>query len=105
MSPDLSLFDLSGRKALVTGASRGIGRRLAEGLAAAGADVALAARSQAALADSAAAVEALGRRAVPVALDVRIRPSVGAPRIVFGPLRVRSYADSVPPDALAPYSA
>jgi|SRR5688572_7665220 len=70
MSPDLSLFDLSGRKALVTGASRGIGRRLAEGLAAAGADVALAARSQAALADSAAAVEALGRRAVPVALDV-----------------------------------
>ena len=70
MSPDLSLFDLSGRKALVTGASRGIGRRLAEGLAAAGADVALAARSQAALTDSAAAVEALGRRAVPLALDV-----------------------------------
>jgi NAD(P)-dependent dehydrogenase (short-subunit alcohol dehydrogenase family) len=70
MSPDLSMFDLSGRKALVTGASRGIGRRLAEGLAAAGADVALAARNEGALADAKAAVEALGRRAVAVALDV-----------------------------------
>ena len=37
-----SLFDLSGAKALVTGAARGIGRTLAEGLAAAGADVAIA---------------------------------------------------------------
>ncbi len=74
MSPHLALFDLSGRKALVTGASRGIGRRLAEALAAAGADVALAARSQPALGDSAAAVEALGRRAIPFALDVSDTP-------------------------------
>lgn len=69
--PDLSRFDLSGRKALLTGASRGIGRRLAEGLAAAGADVAVAARTERALADTVAAIEALGRRGVPVAMDVR----------------------------------
>jgi len=70
MPPDLALFDLSGHGALVTGASRGIGRRLAEALAAAGADVAVAARSEAGLAEAATAVEALGRRAFPIALDV-----------------------------------
>ncbi|MCS0495255.1 glucose 1-dehydrogenase [Ancylobacter sp. MQZ15Z-1] len=65
-----SLFDLAGRKALVTGASRGIGRRIAGALAAAGADVAVAARGLDALADTASDIAALGRRAVPLALDV-----------------------------------
>jgi NAD(P)-dependent dehydrogenase (short-subunit alcohol dehydrogenase family) len=68
--PDLTPFDLSGRKAFVTGASRGIGRAIAEGLARAGADVAVAARGLAGLAETAAAIEAAGRRAVPVAMDV-----------------------------------
>ncbi len=40
----LSLFDLSGCKALVTGASRGLGQAIAEALASAGADVAITAR-------------------------------------------------------------
>ncbi|MCB4767560.1 glucose 1-dehydrogenase [Ancylobacter sp. Lp-2] len=66
----LSLFELTGRKALVTGASRGIGRMLAVALASAGADVAIAARSHAGLADTAAEIEATGRRAVPVEIDV-----------------------------------
>lgn len=71
MRPALAAFDLAGRKALVTGASRGIGAALAEGLAAAGADVAIAARDAAGLEATAAAIRALGRRAVPLAMDVR----------------------------------
>jgi NAD(P)-dependent dehydrogenase (short-subunit alcohol dehydrogenase family) len=71
MHPALAAFDLSGKKALVTGASRGIGRALAEGLAAAGADVAVAARDAADLVPTVAAIEALGRQAVAVAMDVR----------------------------------
>jgi 2-deoxy-D-gluconate 3-dehydrogenase len=63
-------FDLTGRTALVTGASRGIGRALAVGLAAAGADVALSARDAAALEEVRAEVEALGRKAVVLPADV-----------------------------------
>lgn len=70
MSP-LALFSLAGRKALVTGASRGIGRAVAEALASAGADVAVTARDADTLKDTVAALEALGRRAVPLAYDVR----------------------------------
>jgi NAD(P)-dependent dehydrogenase (short-subunit alcohol dehydrogenase family) len=67
--PSLSLFDLSGRKALITGASRGIGRLIAEALATAGADVTVTAR-RAALAETVIAVTKLGRTAFPFALDV-----------------------------------
>ena len=51
----MPLFDLTGKKAFVTGASRGIGRIIAVALAAAGADVAIAARSQDGLAETARA--------------------------------------------------
>ncbi len=57
-------------RVLVTGASRGIGRAIAEGLAAAGADVAVTSRSLDHLADVEAAIVKSGRRAVPVAMDV-----------------------------------
>ncbi len=63
-------FSLAGRKALVTGASRGIGQAIAIGLAHAGADIAIAARDASSLAATAAAIMAIGRLAVPVVIDV-----------------------------------
>jgi NAD(P)-dependent dehydrogenase (short-subunit alcohol dehydrogenase family) len=66
----LSLFDLEGKNAFVTGASRGIGRAIAVAFARAGADVALVARSGDGLAQTAAEVEAAGRKACVLATDV-----------------------------------
>ena len=66
----MTLFELTGRTALVTGASRGIGRALAVGLARAGADVALSARDETLLREVAGEVEGLGRRAVVLPADV-----------------------------------
>ena len=64
------MTDLTGSTALVTGASRGIGRAIAVGLARAGADVALSARDEALLREVQGEVEALGRRAVVLPADV-----------------------------------
>jgi 2-deoxy-D-gluconate 3-dehydrogenase len=66
----VTTFDLTGRTALVTGASRGIGRALALGLAAAGADVALSARDVEALESVAKEAQALGRKAIVLPADV-----------------------------------
>ncbi len=66
----MTSFDLTGKTALVTGASRGIGRAIALGLATAGADVALSARDEASLRELAGEIEALGRRAVVLPADV-----------------------------------
>src|SRR5665213_3851347 len=68
----LDRFDLSGRVAVVTGAGLGIGRGIAIGLAEAGADVVLAARTEADLEEVAARVRATGRRALVVPTDVVI---------------------------------
>jgi len=74
----VTAFDLTGKKALVTGASRGIGRVIAVALAAAGADVALAARSQDGLAETAREVAELGRKAFVFPLDVTRQDDVTA---------------------------
>lgn len=67
------MFGLSGRTALVTGASRGIGRAIALGFAQAGADVAVLARNTCALEELADEIESCGRRAVIVTCDLADR--------------------------------
>ncbi len=63
------LFGIEDRVALVTGASRGIGRAVAIGLARSGADVALVSRGEA-VNETAAAIERLGRKALALRLDL-----------------------------------
>ena len=74
----LELFSLEGKNALVTGASRGIGRAIALGFAEAGADVAVAARNEEDLKTLAKEIEGLGRRAVVIPTDVTDRDQIEA---------------------------
>lgn len=71
-------FDLTGKRALVTGAGRGIGRGVAEALASAGAAVTLCARSGAEIAEAAEEIKAAGGRADWLALDVTDRAGFAA---------------------------
>jgi NAD(P)-dependent dehydrogenase (short-subunit alcohol dehydrogenase family) len=70
------LFDLTGQVALVTGASRGLGQHFARALARSGADLILTSRNRDDLASFVAEIEGLGRKAVPLELDVRDQGSI-----------------------------
>lgn len=65
-----SIFDLSGKVALVTGASRGLGRSIAIGLAEAGATVVITSRNLSALDDTVSEIQRAGGKALPMVLDV-----------------------------------
>jgi NAD(P)-dependent dehydrogenase (short-subunit alcohol dehydrogenase family) len=90
-APDLSLFSLAGRTALVTGASRGLGLQMAKALARASADLVITARSADSLAEPRAELESLGRRVTPLALDLVSEASIraaAAAAIDAGPIDV-----------------
>lgn len=69
-------FDLTGKAAIVTGTSRGLGQYLARALAQAGADLVITSRHPETLGPFRSEIEALGRRALPLELDVRDEASI-----------------------------
>ena len=85
-------FDLSGRVALVTGTSRGLGQYLARALARAGADIAMTSRSAESLSPFQQEIEALGRRTFATTLDVRdhgsIQAAVASVEAAFGKIDI-----------------
>jgi NAD(P)-dependent dehydrogenase (short-subunit alcohol dehydrogenase family) len=91
MSP-FPRFDLDGQVALVTGAARGLGRGISLALAHAGADVALGLRDVSAHGGLPREIEAIGRRVLPLQMDVtsldQIRCAVDAAAAHFGRLDI-----------------
>ena len=78
MAAGTDLFDLTGRKALVTGSSQGVGQALAEGLTSAGAHVVLNGRDETRLAGAKARLEATGAAVTTLAFDVTDHAAVRA---------------------------
>jgi gluconate 5-dehydrogenase len=72
----VNAFDLTGRVAIVTGCSRGLGQTFARALAVAGADLVVTSRTVESLAAFTKEIETLGRRCLPLACDVRDYDSI-----------------------------
>ena len=85
-------FDLTSHVALVTGAARGLGRAISLALAQAGADVALGLRDISVAGDVGDEIRAMGRRVLPLQMDVRemqqIRAAIDAAVAYFGRLDI-----------------
>ncbi len=87
-----NLFDLTGKVAIVTGTSRGLGQTFARALAGGGADLVLTSREPSSLAGFENEIKALGRRTISLELDVRkqasIEKMVAAAEDAFGHLDI-----------------
>jgi NAD(P)-dependent dehydrogenase (short-subunit alcohol dehydrogenase family) len=98
-------FDLSNQVALVTASARGLGRAIALALAHAGADIALGLRDRQAHGGLPGEIEALGRRVLPLQMDVtsldQIFEAVGAAVREFGRLDILVNNAGVAPENLA----
>ena len=98
-------FNLSGQVALVTASARGLGRAIALALAHAGADIALGLRDRNAHGGLPGEIEALGRRVLPLQMDVtdleQIFEAVGAAVREFGHLDILVNNAGVAPENLA----
>jgi NAD(P)-dependent dehydrogenase (short-subunit alcohol dehydrogenase family) len=70
------MFDLTGQVAIVTGSSRGLGQYLGRALARAGADLVVTSRTLSSLDETVKDIEAIGRKALPLELDVRNEKSI-----------------------------
>ena len=86
--PETPSFRLDGRRALVTGAGRGLGRAMASALAGAGADVVLAARSGDEVETVADAIRARGEQAEALTLDVTDTNKAAAEIVARGPFQI-----------------
>lgn len=69
-------LEITGKKALITGGGRGLGKDMALTLAKAGADIAITARTESQLIEAAEEIRALGRVALPIRCDVSIKKEV-----------------------------
>ena len=102
---DFPSFDLTGQASLVTGAARGLGRAIALALAHAGSDVALGLRDKNTAADLVRDIHALGRKALPLQMDVtrldQISRAVSDAASHFGRLDILVNNAGVAPENLA----
>jgi NAD(P)-dependent dehydrogenase (short-subunit alcohol dehydrogenase family) len=105
MTNDFPNFDLHGKTALVTASARGLGRAIALALAHAGADVALGLRDLRTGSGFATEIERLGRRALPLQMDMtqmdQISAAVGEAAAQFGKLDILVNNAGIAPDNLA----
>src|SRR5882724_11931036 len=105
MSTEFPRFDLTGQIALVTGAARGLGRAISLALAHAGADVALGLRDIDAAAGLPQEIEKLGRRVLPLQMDMtsldQIFRAVKSAATHFGRLDILVNNAGVAPENLA----
>ena len=105
MSNELPPFDLTGNVALVTGAARGLGRAISLALAQAGADLALGLRDVNTGGELAGEIEAMGRRALPLQMDMsrleEVRRAIQHAAAHFGQLDILINNAGIAPENLA----